>query len=110
MMCGPTWNSLPPLIPCDLLGHPFTNKHVRDSDAPHVGRATCETVLDDLQKNLIKAAGLIVRIPRNGREASPFTRSSPKEPVFTSMRRRPIEQCRVLGDEGRTSAQRVGDL
>src|ERR1700730_7961534 len=66
-----------------LVGHPFTNIHVRDSDAPHVGRATGKTVLDELQKNLIKAAGLIVRIPRNRREASPFTRSSPMEPVFT---------------------------
>src|SRR6266849_3545074 len=90
---------------------PGAEIHVGDADAINVRRAAGKAVLNPVQEYRVEAPWLIVRIiPRNSRETGPFVRSFAKEPVFTSRRRWPIEQSRVLGDESGTSAQCVRDL
>src|SRR5262249_38780567 len=58
----------------------------------------------------VEAPGLIMWIPGDSRKAGPFVRTFTKNPVFASRRRRPVEQCRVLGDEYWTGTQRVRDF
>src|SRR6516225_11806249 len=89
---------------------PGAEIHVRDAHAINVRRAAGKAVLHPPQKYRAEAPWLIVRSPRNSRETGPFVRSSAKKPVFTSRRRWPIEQSRVLGDECRTGTQCVRDL
>ena len=84
--------------------------HIRDADAINVRRAAGKAVLDPTQEYGVEAPWLIVGIPRNSRETSPFVRSFAKEPVFTSRRRWPIEKSRVFGDECGTGPQCVCDL
>src|SRR5260370_25184715 len=89
---------------------PGAEIHVRDADAINVWCAAGKAVLYPVQEYGVEAPWLIMRIPRNSREAGPFVRSFAKDPVFTPRRRRPIEHSRVLGDECGTGAQCVRDL
>jgi hypothetical protein len=50
---------------------PSANVHVRDADAINLRRSAGKAVLNPTQEYRIEAPWLIVRIPRNGREASP---------------------------------------
>src|SRR5258708_36625005 len=43
-----------------LVRHPESTIHTRDSDTLHIGRTTGDTILDELQKDMVKAAGLIM--------------------------------------------------
>src|SRR5260370_10874364 len=89
---------------------PSATVHVRNADAIDVRRAAGQAVLHPLQEYWVEAPWLVVGISGNTRQAGPFVRASTKDSVCASRRRRPIEQCRVFGDEGRTGAQRVRDF
>src|SRR5271163_4045200 len=93
-----------------LVRHPSTDIHVGDSDLVDVRITVGKALLYPVQECGVEAPWLIVRITRNRREAGPFVRSFAKKPVFTSRRRWPIEQSRILSDECGTGAQCVRDL
>src|ERR1700733_5487858 len=89
---------------------PGAEIHVRHADAINVRRSAGKAVLHPVQEDRVEAPWLVMRISRNGREASPLVRSFAKGPVFTSRRRGPIEHSRVLGDERGTASQCVRNL
>ena len=54
-----------------LVRYPFATVHIGNSNTLHIGRATGHAVLEELQEDLVKAAGLIVGGSRKTRETCP---------------------------------------
>src|SRR5258708_7724452 len=103
MMCGPTWNSWPLPIACDLLG---TQKPPYIYEIPTLctlGVRPAILSLMNCRKTGSKQPGSSCGEPgRPGRHVhwlEPL-----KNEIFPSRRRRPVEQRRVFGDEFGTGA------
>ena len=109
MMCGPTWNSGSLPVACDVLG---TQKPPYMYEMPifcTLGVRTGNTVLDELQKDLVEAAGLIVPLTQGvARETCPFVLA--QHTILTIGCDRPVEERCILRNEGRASPECIRDL
>src|SRR5882724_5728692 len=74
-----------------LVRHPFAAIHIGYADAPHIGRAAGHAVLEELQKDLVIAAGLIMGLPRNTWKTGPRTGAGPENPELAAGRSWPVE-------------------
>ena len=102
-MCGPTWNSLPLPIACDLLG---TQKPPYIYEIPTLCTLGVRpAILSSMnrRKTLVKATGLIMRQTGEAGEICPLIGSLAQHTTRTTRFRRPIEEHRFLRNEGRTS-------
>src|SRR6478672_2491453 len=92
------------------VGHPFTAVHIRYSDALHVGRATSNTVLDELEEDPVKAAGFIMGASRKPRKTGPSIGASPENPELASGRIWPVKHGCILRNTLWTRTQRGCDF
>src|SRR5262249_8534634 len=88
-------------------GNPSPFIHVGDSNRVDMGRTGGKAVFHPLQKDLVETPRLVVRIPRDGGEATPFVSAFTQNTVLTVGSGRPIEKRRIFCDECRTRSQRV---
>src|SRR5882672_4735160 len=93
-----------------LVRQPESTIHIRDSDTLHIGRTTGDTILDELQKDLVKAAGLIMGAGGKARKTGPPIVAGPKNPIFSTRRSWPVEHSCILRNELRASLQSGCDL
>lgn len=67
-----------------FIRNPGADVHVRDADGSNVWLATGQAVFHPLHKNWIEAAGFIMRITGNTRQASPFVRSLAQNAILAA--------------------------
>src|SRR5262249_33177053 len=89
---------------------PGADIHVGDSHGVDVGLASSQAVFDPLHEHGIEATGLIVWVTRYTREARPFVAALPEHAVRPGRTFWPVENRRVIGDEGWPRSQRVCEL
>src|SRR5882762_9482401 len=63
-----------------LVWYPEAAVHIRNSDTLHIGRTADHTVLDELQKHVVKAPGLIMGAFRATRKAGPLIGAGSENP------------------------------
>src|SRR5215813_312245 len=81
--------------------------HIGDSNGVDMGCPTCEAILHPLHENLVETSRLVMWIPGNSWKTTPFTRALSENTIFTTRSGGPIENRRVLCNEGWTGLQGV---
>src|SRR6202041_761169 len=93
-----------------LVRYPFAPAHIGNSNTLHIGRATGHTVLEELQEDLVKAAGFIMGGSRKTRKTGPSIGASPENPELATWRSWIVEHGCVLRNKLWTSLQSRCDL
>ena len=93
-----------------LVRYPFATVHIGNSNTLHIGRATGHAVLEELQEDLVKAAGFIVSGSGKTRETGPSIGASPENPELATWRSWIVEHGCVLRNKLWTSLQSGCDL
>src|SRR5246127_2565453 len=99
MMCGPTWNSSPLPVACDLFA---TQKPPYIYEIPTLRRLGVRPAILSfmkLQKDLVRAARLIMGSFGTTRKTAPPTSAVPENAEPAAGRSRPVEHGCILRDK-----------
>src|SRR5215475_9153321 len=81
----------------------FVNKcpfvHIGNTNSADMRRSAREAVLHKIHKHFVETSRLVMRIPWNTGEITPFVRALAQNTILTAWRGRPIQDGRVLCDE-----------